>query len=366
MPLEDLSVNVRSVTWKKRGPKPKAFNDRIGKIRAMPIQRPERTYSRRRKIEVLLFLNHHMVRDTSPCYGGNVVYRTPRISEAVAFWKIPHQTIRDWVKNEDRILAGQRRSYQSHYPEMEEQLYDCFVERRKIGRLVSAGWLRRQSKQIFEKLYPESTSVFTFSQGWLRGFLSRYNISRRRLTKQASKLPQEYVHFVSSFLRFIKRNSQPINFGYLDRVLVSPRRRFPLSRIVNIDEVPIPFEFLDGYTYDICGSKTILGKSDRSGWGKRQATLILYIFADGVQRIKPKLIFHGDEASQRIISKEGSQYSPGVTVEFNKTAYNNEVSFTRFIDEELIPTFYTLDDDGVRRQKEALLVMDAATFHRTC
>lgn len=62
---------------------------------------------------------------------------------------------------------------------------------------------------------------------------------------------------------------------------------------MNFDEVPLPFEFTDGVTYELQGTKTISGKSDRSGWGKRQATLVLYIFADGLPRIGPKLIFHG-------------------------------------------------------------------------
>lgn len=39
--------------------------------------------------------------------------------------------------------------------------------------------------------------------------------------------------------------------------------------------------------------KTVSVKSDRSSWDKRQATLVLYSFVDGVQRLKPKTIFHG-------------------------------------------------------------------------
>ena len=38
--------------------------------------------------------------------------------------------------------------------------------------------------------------------------------------------------------------------------------------------------------------KTVTAKTDRSGWDKQQASLILYIFADRVPRILPKLIFY--------------------------------------------------------------------------
>ena len=60
---------------------------------------------------------------------------------------------------------------------------------------------------------------------------------------------------------------------------------------LNYDETPIPFEHLDGRMYATKGSHTVGGKSDRSGWNKRQATLILYIFADGIHRIPLKIIF---------------------------------------------------------------------------
>jgi DDE superfamily endonuclease len=121
-----------------------------------------------------------------------------------------------------------------------------------------------------------------------------------------------------------------------------------------MDKVPIPFKFLDGYTYHICREKTITGKTDRSGWGKRQATLILYIFADGIPRISPKLIFHG-KPNRLIRSKESHLYHPGVTVEFNDTAYNNGDLFDKWINEELA---ISLIGDG-------LLIMDYTAFYKT-
>ena len=157
--------------------------------------------------------------------------------------------------------------------------------------LIRRGWFRRNSQEFFKQVYPDSHDIFAFSYGWFAGFVRRHNISNRKVTKQATKLPHEYMACVNSFLRFIKRNSQP--HGPSDmRILMEPSRFTP-STILNLDETPIPFEYLDGHTYEICGAKTVSGKSDRSGWGKRQATLILYIFADGIQRIQPKLIFHG-------------------------------------------------------------------------
>jgi hypothetical protein len=100
----------------------------------------------------------------------------------------------------------------------------------------------------------------------------------------AQKLPIDQLDLVNNFLKYVRKYSAlPIQEG----------SRYDLCSILNLDEIPIPFEFLDGYTWDEKGGKTVAGLSLRSGWGKRQATLILYIFANGSKPLKPKLFFHG-------------------------------------------------------------------------
>jgi hypothetical protein len=121
--------------------------------------------------------------------------------------------------------------------------------------------------------------------------------------------------------------------------------------IVNLDETPLPFEFLEGYTYDIRGTKTIAGKSERSGWGKRQATIILYIMANGDTFFKPVVIFHG---KRTMVSREN--YDPRVDVHFNETAYNNEELFFQWLKDVYIP--YANGDNS-------MMVMDVAIFHKT-
>jgi hypothetical protein len=123
-----------------------------------------------------------------------------------------------------------------------------------------------------------------------------------------------------------------------------------------MDEVPIPFEYLDGYTYNQKGAKTVSVKTDRSGWSKRQATLILYIFADGKGYLKPKIIFHAAVDGKVANSEEVAKYDPRVTITFNPTAYNEDLMI-QWIKEELT-TVLTPESDN-------LLVMDVARFHYT-
>ena len=122
-----------------------------------------------------------------------------------------------------------------------------------------------------------------------------------------------------------------------------------------MDEVPIPFEFFDGCTYHLKGEHTITGSVSNTSWSKRQATLVLCIFADGVARVKPKLIFHGVPGG-KIWREEHQFWDPRVTVELSESAYNNEQLLTKWMEQEL---FESLPDS------DSLLVMDSASFHKT-
>ncbi|XTI93948.1 hypothetical protein V2W45_1473219 [Cenococcum geophilum] len=154
---------------------------------------------------------------------------------------------------------------------------------------------------------------------WFNNFIKRYGILRRRVTKQALKLPEEYIKVINSFLRFIRRNSQPYGPQLLHQIMHP--NCFDLSTILNLNETPIPFKYLDGYTYNFYRAKTISSKSNRSGWNKRQATLILYIFIN-------------------------------ITVTYNKTAYNNKELFDKWITKELCPLLNRLN------RLNNLLIMD--------
>jgi len=324
----------------RAGPKSKALCDRIYKPRG-PIKRIRRSYSRSRKVEVLMFLTYHRI----PANALQSQYQRPTHAQAATYWKIPESTIQEWWKKQDDILTIKKGSYVQSaegwicaWPEMERELFEDFIKQRQSGRLIRRGWFRQTALVLFKKHYTADPKLFVFSTGWFNGFLRRWCVSCRALTKKASKLPEEYQRLVVNCLRFNRRNSQPYNWFERNQI-TADIGCFQLSNILNLDETPIPFEYLDGKTYDIKGSKTVGGKTDGSGWDKRQATLILYIFADGISRIKPTLIFHG-KTGEAIAKKEGHKWNKNVTVLFNSTAYNNEVIFHEFLQKELIPVLH--------------------------
>jgi len=257
--------------------------------------------------------------------------------------------------------------------ELELELFRQFVDWRQMGRKVTRAWIQRRAKILFELLYNRETGpdrqvsllyklwcytdlaealTFQFSNGWFKQFCQRWDITLRRLTHQAQKLPCEYINYVNSFLRYIRRQCSTLNTKY---DILTPHNCFRPSQILNMDEVPIPFEFFDGYTYHLKGEHTVSGSVSNSSWSKRQATLVLYIFADGEPRLKPKLIFHGVPGGL-IDIKERPLWDARVTVEVNESAYNNEILFQKWLETEL---------KQVLGGKEALLVMDHASFHKT-
>jgi hypothetical protein len=131
-----------------------------------------------------------------------------------------------------------------------------------------------------------------FSNGWFTAFLKRKNLSLRQPTKRAQIVPGDYKDKITSWLQFNRRAQAKFNFE--------------LSEIANMDQTPISFEFLDNKTYDTKGVRTVFVKQTGSGWDRRQATLQILVHADGIQRCKPLLIFHGKNEDHRQKPKAGN------------------------------------------------------------
>jgi transposase-like protein len=238
--------------------------------------------------------------------------------------------LRRWKKNANNIRMlrkGQRKGKLTHpcnFPAMEDRLHTLILEKRKIGRKVGENWIRRNARIEFEKLWPEKVTIvakkrvfhgMAFSDGWLTGFLKRKSLSLRQPTKKAQTVPEDYKEKIVNWLQFNRRAQAKFNFE--------------LSEIANMDQTPISFEFLDNKTYDTKGVKTVFVKQTGSGWDRRQATLQILVHADGIQRCKPLLIFHGKNQDHRQkpkasnLKREYKRYDSRVEVMFNPKAWSN-------------------------------------------
>lgn len=127
-----------------------------------------------------------------------------------------------------------------------------------------------------------------------------------------------------------------------------------------MDQTPIAFEFLLGKTYEFKGSKTVQVKEARSGWDRRQATLQICVFVDGVDRCRPLLIFHRAEGkgdSRRIAKSR--KYAHGVDVLFNPTAWATEKTMLWWIQH----SYRLASPYGTRDIEPKLLALDAFRAH---
>lgn len=137
-------------------------------------------------------------------------------------------------------------------------------------------------------------------------------------------LPEEYERCVLSWLRFVRRMSVPTKEQLaamnIHPPIVLPLNRFAPDMVFNFDETPVPWEYSDDATYDIKGAKTISINTERSGWDKRQATVILYPGFQLKKHLKAKVIFKGTSPREggQILRSEGHLYDPRITVEFNE------------------------------------------------
>ena len=69
---------------------------------------------------------------------------------------------------------------------------------------------------------------------------------------------------------------------------------FKASDLANMDQAPLPFVLDDRKTYDKKGVKEAWTQSGQSRLDKRQAIVVqLTVFADGVERVRPTVIFRG-------------------------------------------------------------------------
>ncbi|EJT80271.1 hypothetical protein GGTG_00274 [Gaeumannomyces tritici R3-111a-1] len=148
-------------------------------------------------------------------------------------------------------------------------------------------WLTAQ--RLWEELYEPNTNGkitrFRFTNGWFGSFRKRWGFSLQRVTKIFTKLLADCVKVAKRFLCY---------------------RRFPKRFIANFDEIPVPYEYAPGQTYERYGAKIVGIKVTR------------------------------------------------VAVRFNEIAYNNEDFFAWWLKKELLPAF-----EG----RPGLIVMDVAAFY---
>jgi len=295
-------------------------------------------YSREKKLQAITYLT-----STDMPKKGGVPGEMALISLTYASvqLKVDRHSLREWRDSKAKILGMKKGAMRARgpslgrEPELEFKLNTKFEAKRAIGRIISSAWFMKHAKAIYRELYPRRFSqdevtgrfeytFFSFSNTWFKGFKDRFRIALRCKTKQAQKPPEDFRKKIEAWLQFNRRNMviTPLSdCGTACSPVVLTVGRFKLSQIANMDQTPVAFEFLSSRTYDFKGASTVWIKEQRSWWDRRQATLQVCVFADGIMRCKPLLIFYGDPIGDKRRRTEEKLYDPRVCTAFNKTAW---------------------------------------------
>jgi hypothetical protein len=105
---------------------------------------------------------------------------------------------------ESEMAIPSPKSYSMKWPALENKLVKQFQAVREKNKIVTIHWFRRISQQIWQRFYPHVFELFVLSNGWFWRFLRRErSIVRHRITKVATKPPEEIVKVTNAFIQYI-------------------------------------------------------------------------------------------------------------------------------------------------------------------
>ena len=225
---------------------------------------------------------------------------------------IDRKQVRTWIKAEEKMRKQKSKSMnergrRAYFPRMESKLVQQF-NRRKQGKIVKEWWFLSKARKIMSEEYP-SNIIFKYSNRWFNGFCRRNRISLRRKTHVAQKSPATLKDAIQKFHAKLLRERIRSTFS-----TGRHSKHGPNTTALCPD---------DGRTYDTTGAEEVWCSSGASGLDKRQCTVQLTVFGDGVSRVRPTLIFRSE--GKRIKPDERRSWDKRVNVYFQKNAWCDEV-----------------------------------------
>ena len=251
-------------------------------------------------------------------------------------YDLDEKNVRRWRQNKTTLksMPSKKRAMRSgkaRWPELEEQLLAWVVEKRAAGHAVSTQALRLKARNIADE-----TGMDDFKAGtsWAYRFMKRHDLSFRRRTHIAQRLPEELAEKTTRFQRYVIRKRRQHNY--------------PLDRIGNADQTPL--------TFDVPSSSTISAKGVKSvsvmttGHEKDRFTVMLSCTADG-GKLPPYVVF-----KRKTIPK--GEF-PGVIVRAQKKGWMDQD-----LVEDWLRVVWGRRVGGLSR-KRSMLVLDAFRCHNS-
>jgi hypothetical protein len=247
------------------------------------------------------------------------------------------------------------------YPDEEDELYVRLLVRRVVhGFPCNHYWLQSEFKLVLMESMPAGYLTVEYSWGWSVRFCHRYRLSTQAKNNIKAHDQVDRGLRIRAFHRYwldVVQKSEPqtdAKYG-----------RFAPDHIFHIDQVPLPFASGCRNTLNPIGSRSCrISGPNTAGLEKRQATLQMWICADGAKQvIKPTIIFRGKVSARSKLpwAEEAAVYAtlPNIRVAFQPCAWADE----DFCTKDILNVASDLEAAGV--QGEVVIGMDNHSSQRT-
>ena len=288
-----------------------------------------------------------------------------------AVWQQRKGHLSKWLRGNDRIRAaikdGRSQSRKSGsvkpsaYPDCEDELYTRFIFRRTaLGYPCNHYWLITEFSKVLTEKQPSGWGGHDMSKKWAVNFCIRFSITTQAKNNIKETDQVDRMEAIQSFHKYLILNLQQ-SAPQLD----AKYGRFSPSRMLHVDQVPLPFASDHGRSLNPKGAKSCrIAGVNTSGLEKRQATLQLWICAEGgMQVVKPTIIFRGARGPKSKLpwAAEKALYETlhNIRVAYQPNAWADGV----FCSEEILRVAADLHAAGV--EGEVLIGMDNHSAQRT-
>jgi hypothetical protein len=161
-------------------------------------------------------------------------------------YDVGESNIRLWRYQKERLQKLPRskmaeRGKTAQFPDLEIELVKWITDRRMQGYAISTAELKLKATHLARQSY--TTANFRGSISWRYAFLKRHDLSIRRGTNIAQKLPSDYQEQLTKFQSFI--------------IKLRKKKDYSLSQIGNADQTPITFDLPSATTITTKGAKSI-------------------------------------------------------------------------------------------------------------
>jgi hypothetical protein len=143
--------------------------------------------------------------------------RLPTSKEVSDHFGIKANIIRSWWLNRDQIAIAPLKHrrlpspyVREHFPTLELRLYQAYQLRNQKDLRITLKWMIRRANRLYRTVYRVSLFLGvmeprTFSASWVKRFMKRQRIARRKITHVGQALLTNWKSLVNEFIKFCRR-----------------------------------------------------------------------------------------------------------------------------------------------------------------